>query len=441
MNMRDPVLYRIRYAPHHRTGNAWCIYPMYDYAHPLSDAIEEITHSICTLEFESHRPLYDWCIRETEVFPSRQIEFARLNLTYTVMSKRKLRGAGAEEGRVGLGRSAHADAGGAAAPRLHARGDPRLLRADRRRQDRQHHRRRAARARAARRSEPALAARDGGAAAAEAGDRQLPRGRGARAGGAAAPRGSGAGDAQGAVLARRLRRSRRLPRGPAEGLVPAGAGARGAPALRLPGRAARAWSRTRTARSPSCTRPGIRRRGAAARPTGARCAARCTGCRRRTRCPPRCGSTIACSPSRTPAPTRRRASSTRSTPIRSSGSRAPSTEPYLATAAKPGTRVQFERVGYFCLDPDSKPGKPIWNRTVGAQGQLGEDRERRAARQGEAPSPQARPARGSRRRRRREPRRRRRPEIAIDDLGKVDLRVGLVQVGGARRRAPTSCSS
>jgi glutaminyl-tRNA synthetase len=90
MNMRDPVLYRIRYAPHHRTGSAWCIYPMYDYAHPLSDAIEQITHSLCTLEFESHRPLYDWCIRETELFPSRQIEFARLNLTYTVMSKRKL---------------------------------------------------------------------------------------------------------------------------------------------------------------------------------------------------------------------------------------------------------------------------------------------------------------------------------------------------------------
>jgi glutaminyl-tRNA synthetase len=90
MNMRDPVLYRIRYAPHHRTGTKWCIYPMYDYAHPISDAIENITHSICTLEFEAHRPLYDWCIRETEVFPSQQIEFARLNLTYTVMSKRKL---------------------------------------------------------------------------------------------------------------------------------------------------------------------------------------------------------------------------------------------------------------------------------------------------------------------------------------------------------------
>jgi glutaminyl-tRNA synthetase len=90
MNLRDPVLYRIRYAAHHRTGKQWCIYPMYDYAHPLSDAVEEITHSICTLEFESHRPLYDWCIKETEVFPSRQIEFARLALTYTVMSKRKL---------------------------------------------------------------------------------------------------------------------------------------------------------------------------------------------------------------------------------------------------------------------------------------------------------------------------------------------------------------
>jgi glutaminyl-tRNA synthetase len=90
MNMRDPILYRIRHAPHHRTGKKWCIYPMYDYAHPLSDAAEKITHSICTLEFEAHRPLYDWCIQNAGVFPSRQIEFARLNLTYTVMSKRKL---------------------------------------------------------------------------------------------------------------------------------------------------------------------------------------------------------------------------------------------------------------------------------------------------------------------------------------------------------------
>ena len=91
INTRDPALYRIRRATHHRTGDAWCIYPMYDFAHALSDAIEGITHSLCTLEFEDHRPLYDWCVANCTV-PSqpRQIEFARLNLTYTVMSKRRL---------------------------------------------------------------------------------------------------------------------------------------------------------------------------------------------------------------------------------------------------------------------------------------------------------------------------------------------------------------
>jgi glutaminyl-tRNA synthetase len=91
INLRDPVLYRIRRAHHHRTGDAWCIYPMYDYAHPISDAIEGITHSICTLEFEDHRPLYDWLVRNVPVPATpQQIEFARLNLSYTVMSKRKL---------------------------------------------------------------------------------------------------------------------------------------------------------------------------------------------------------------------------------------------------------------------------------------------------------------------------------------------------------------
>ncbi len=91
MNLRDPVIYRIMHATHHNTGDAWCIYPMYDFAHPLEDALEHITHSLCTLEFENHRPLYDWFIEHCPV-PSkpRQIEFARLNLTYTVMSKRKL---------------------------------------------------------------------------------------------------------------------------------------------------------------------------------------------------------------------------------------------------------------------------------------------------------------------------------------------------------------
>lgn len=90
MHMRDPILYRIKHAHHHRTGDAWCIYPMYDFAHGQSDSIEKITHSICTLEFIPHRPLYDWCIEQLDIFPSRQYEFARLNLNYTVMSKRKL---------------------------------------------------------------------------------------------------------------------------------------------------------------------------------------------------------------------------------------------------------------------------------------------------------------------------------------------------------------
>ncbi|MEY4382941.1 MAG: Glutamine--tRNA ligase [Bacteroidota bacterium] len=90
MHMRDPLLYRIRKVAHHRTGNDWCIYPMYDFAHGQSDSIEEITHSVCTLEFDVHRPLYDWFIEKLEIFPSHQYEFARLNLSHTVMSKRKL---------------------------------------------------------------------------------------------------------------------------------------------------------------------------------------------------------------------------------------------------------------------------------------------------------------------------------------------------------------
>lgn len=90
MLMRDPIMYRIIHADHHRTGDTWCIYPMYDYAHGQSDSIEKITHSICTLEFDVHRPLYDWFIEKLEIFPSHQYEFARLNLTYTMMSKRLL---------------------------------------------------------------------------------------------------------------------------------------------------------------------------------------------------------------------------------------------------------------------------------------------------------------------------------------------------------------
>ena len=99
LNLRDPVMYRIVHAEHHRTGNKWCIYPMYDYAHGQSDSIERVTHSLCTLEFEDHRPLYNWFIQQLGIFPSRQIEFDRLNLTYTLLSKRKLLQL-VQEGRV-----------------------------------------------------------------------------------------------------------------------------------------------------------------------------------------------------------------------------------------------------------------------------------------------------------------------------------------------------
>jgi glutaminyl-tRNA synthetase len=99
LNMRDPVMYRILHAEHHRTGNKWCIYPMYDFAHGQSDSLEKVTHSMCTLEFEDHRPLYNWFIQQLEIFPSQQIEFDRLNLTHTLLSKRKLLQL-VQEGRV-----------------------------------------------------------------------------------------------------------------------------------------------------------------------------------------------------------------------------------------------------------------------------------------------------------------------------------------------------
>ena len=129
INLRDPVLYRILHAEHHRTGDQWCIYPMYDYAHPISDALEGITHSICTLEFEDHRPLYDWLLDNVPApCHPQQIEFARLNLSYTVMSKRKLLKL-VNEGHVsGLGRPPHAHPGRDSPPGLYPRSHPPFLR-------------------------------------------------------------------------------------------------------------------------------------------------------------------------------------------------------------------------------------------------------------------------------------------------------------------------
>jgi len=91
INMRDPIIYRVLHAKHHRTGDKWCIYPMYDYTHCLSDSLEEITHSICTMEFEDHRPLYNWFLDTLDVFRSQQIEFAKFQIGYTVLSKRRLK--------------------------------------------------------------------------------------------------------------------------------------------------------------------------------------------------------------------------------------------------------------------------------------------------------------------------------------------------------------
>ncbi len=139
LNLRDPVMYRILHAPHPRTGDAWCIYPMYDWAHGQSDSIENITHSICTLEFEDHRPLYDWFVEQLGIHHPQQIEFARLNLTYTVMSKRKL---------LELVREGHVtgwDDPRPAPPGIHPRRDPQLLRPHRRDQVQRHHRDRPAR--------------------------------------------------------------------------------------------------------------------------------------------------------------------------------------------------------------------------------------------------------------------------------------------------------
>jgi len=423
MNMRDPVLYRIRYAPHHRTGNAWCIYPMYDYAHPLSDAIEEITHSICTLEFESHRPLYDWCIRETEMFPSRQIEFARLNLTYTVMSKRKL--AELVQRKIVSGWD---DPRMPTLAGLRRRGyTPEAIRA--------------------------FCERIGVAKT----DSLIDVG----------------------LLEHGLRDdlNRRSPRVMAvlrplklviddfpEGEV------RELDAPLHPEDPAQGTRKVPFSRVVYVDRDDFREdppkdwfRLAPGREVRLRyaCLVRCTrvvkdasGEVTELHASWDPGSWGGSAPDgRTVRGTLHWVSAAHAAPaevrlydrlfavenpgtdeaksfldeinpdsiVRVEGA---VTEPYLAAAAKPGMRVQFERVGYFCLDPDSKPGKPIWNRTVGLKDSWAKI-ENKAQGKGKAPAA-ARP----------EPEKPKKvkaeaapppAEIGIDDLGKVDLRVGLVK--------------
>ena len=221
MNLRDPTLYRIRHVAHHRTGDRWCIYPMYDYAHPLSDSIERVTHSLCSLEYEDHRPLYDWLCEALEIYHPQQIEFARLNLAYTVMSKRRLLRL-VQEG--------------------HVRGwdDPRMptLAGFRRRGYTPEAIRdfceRIGVAKANSVVDPALlehcvredlnrraASGHGGAPAGPARDRELPRGAGRGARGREQSGRPGDGCPQGAVLARPLDRAGRRPRGAAAEVLPA----------------------------------------------------------------------------------------------------------------------------------------------------------------------------------------------------------------------------
>ena len=207
LNLRDPVMYRILHAEHHRTGNKWCIYPMYDYAHGQSDSIERVTHSLCTLEFEDHRPLYNWFIQQLGIFPSRQIEFDRLNLTYTLLSKRKLLQL-VQEGRVS----------GWDDPRMPTLGGIRrrgytpeavrnFCRRDWRVEDQRLDRAGHARTLRPRRSEQARATGDGGAASAESCDRQLSGESGRRDGRGEQSRRRERRHAEGAVLARALHRA------------------------------------------------------------------------------------------------------------------------------------------------------------------------------------------------------------------------------------------
>ena len=213
--MRDPVMYRILHAKHHRTGDEWCIYPMYDYAHGQSDSIENITHSMCTLEFADHQPLYRWYIEELGIFPSQQIEFDRLNLTYTLLSKRKLLQLVKEKHVTGWDDPRMPTLSG-----IRRRGfTPEAIRTFCDRigviAHQRHHRYRNAGALPARRPEPPGLARHGGSASAEGGHRQLPRRPDEEFVEVANnPEDPSRRDAPGSFLARALHRAGRLPRSP-----------------------------------------------------------------------------------------------------------------------------------------------------------------------------------------------------------------------------------
>src|SRR5579885_681286 len=272
INLRDPVLYRILHAEHPRTGRKWSIYPTYDFAHGQSDAIEGVTHSICTLEFEDHRPLRlaDRAPAGAVAAAAIRVRPAQPELYGAVEAVSDAAGAGGP--RLRLGRSAHADPRRAAAARRAGGGDPRVRPAARRGAGQQRRRHRPVRTRGARRAEPHGAAPDGGAATAEADHRQLPGGAARDRDRAQPSRRRGRRHARAFVRARTLHRARRFPRGSAQQLLPADAGARGAAALCL-SRHLRGGGEGRGGRYRRIAlhlRPGVARRQRAGRTPGAR---------------------------------------------------------------------------------------------------------------------------------------------------------------------------
>ena len=304
INLRDPVLYRIVHATHPRTGDAWSIYPTYDFAHGQSDAIEGVTHSICTLEFEAHRPLYDWLIEHLPV-PSRprQYEFARLNLTYTVLSKRFLLRL-VDEGHVrGWDDPRMPTISGLRRRGFPAEGIRDFADDGRRRQVGQRHR---VSASSSTRCETCSTGRRRDASAcwtrSRSSSRTTRRARPRRCEVPNNPEDPSAGHAARALLARAVDRARRLHGGAGAEVLPARAGPRGAAPGGVLRHLPRASSRTPPARVSSCAAPTTLRPAAAMRPTAAGRRRRCTGCRPRTPSRPRCGSTTISSRGPTRAP-------------------------------------------------------------------------------------------------------------------------------------------
>ena len=371
INLRDPALYRIKRATHHNTGDRWCIYPMYTYAHPIEDALENITHSICTLEFEDQRPFYDWLLDTLcDARPAGPAAAAPVRVRAPQRHLRhhqqaQAEAAGRREDRRRLGRSAHADDRRPAPPRLHAGGDPPDVRAHRRQQGRRLDRLRQPRRSPCATTSSQGAARDGGARSGRA--RARPTGprtsaprriasparrRCTRSGPSSAQRDFELGPA---LWIERDDFAEVPPKGFFR-LFPA----TGCASSTATSSSARAARRTPTARSSAVLRDDRPDTRAARRaPTRSRSRARSPGSRVDDAVPPRCACTTACSPS----PARRRRQGLQGQPEPGEQARRRRLRRAVARAARAGDRFQFERHGYFVADRvDHGPARPVFNR-------------------------------------------------------------------------------